>query len=71
MATLAELKTARDQLLRQRHSGVARVTFGAKTVQYRDDSEIAAALHDLERSIAAEEGTRPVRQIRTYATKGT
>ena len=70
MATIAELKSRREALLAQRSSGVARVSYDGKTVEYRSLAEIDRAIEALEREIAAGEGRRMVRQVRVTTSKG-
>jgi hypothetical protein len=64
MATAAELRARRDALTAQRSSGVARVSYDGKTVDYRSVAEIDRAIEALDREIAAAEGRRIVRQLR-------
>ncbi|WP_420024171.1 phage head-tail joining protein (plasmid) [Cereibacter azotoformans] len=70
MATIAELKSRREALLAQRSSGVARVSYDGKTVEYRSMVEIDRAIEALDREIAAAEGRRIVRQVRVTTSKG-
>ena len=70
MANLADLRARRDALSAQRSSGVARVSYDGKTVEYRSVTEIDRALEALDREIAAAEGRRMVRQVRVTTTKG-
>ena len=70
MADLATLKLRREALTSQRASGVARVSYDGKTVDYRSVAEIDRAIEALDRDIAAAEGRRMVRHIRVTATKG-
>lgn len=70
MATIAELKSRREALLAQRSSGVARVSYDGKTVEYRSLAEIDRAIEALDREIAAAEGRRIVRQVRMTTSKG-
>jgi hypothetical protein len=70
MATIAELKSRREALVAARSSGVARVSYDGKSVEYRSLAEIDQAIHELERDIAAAEGRRMVRQVRVVANKG-
>jgi hypothetical protein len=70
MASVAELKTRREALAAQRSSGVARVSYDGKTVDYRSVAEIDRAIEALDREIAAAEGRRIVRQIRVTTAKG-
>ena len=70
MPTITDLRTRRDALSAQRSSGVARVSYDGKTVDYRSVAEIDRALEALDREIAAAEGRRMVRQVRITTTKG-
>jgi hypothetical protein len=70
MADLATLKLRREALTSQRASGVARVSYDGKTVDYRSVAEIDRAIEALDREIAAAEGRRMVRHVRVAATKG-
>ena len=70
MADLATLKLRREALTAQRASGVARVSYDGKTVDYRSVAEIDRAIEALDREIAAAEGRKLIRQVRVTATKG-
>ena len=70
MSTIAELRARREALAVQRSSGVARVSYDGKTVDYRSVAEIDRAIEALDREIAASEGRRIVRQVRVTTTKG-
>jgi hypothetical protein len=70
MTSLTDLHIRRDALTSQRASGVARVSYDGKTVEYRSVAEIDRAIEALDREIAAAEGRRMVRHIRVMATKG-
>ena len=70
MADLATLKLRREALASQRTSGVARVGYDGKTVDYRSVAEIDRAIEALEREIATAEGRRMVRQVRVTTAKG-
>jgi hypothetical protein len=70
MPTLTELRSRRETLAVQRSSGVARVSYDGKTVDYRSVAEIDRAIEALDREIAASEGRRIVRQVRVTTTKG-
>jgi len=70
MATLAELQTRREALAASRSSGVARVSYDGKTVEYRSLAEIDRAIDVLDREIATLEGRRVIRQVRVTTTKG-
>ncbi len=66
----AELRARREALATQRSSGVARVSYDGKTVEYRSVAEIDRAIEALDREIAAAEGRRIVRHLRVTTTKG-
>jgi hypothetical protein len=70
MATIAELKGRREALALQRASGVARVSYDGKTIDYRSVAEIDRAIEALDRDIALAEGRRIVRQVRLTTAKG-
>jgi len=70
MPTITDLRARREALAAQRASGVARVSYVGKTVEYRSVAEIDRALAGLDREIAAAEGRRIVRQVRVTSTKG-
>lgn len=70
MTSLTDLRARRNALLAQRASGVARVSYDGKTIDYRSVAEIDRALEGLDREIAAAEGRRMVRQVRVMACKG-
>ena len=70
MATIADLRARREALSTQRSSGVARVSYDGKTVDYRSVAEIDRAIEALDREIAATEGRRIVRQVRITTSKG-
>lgn len=70
MATITELRARREALAAQRSSGVARVSYDGKSVDYRSLAEIDQALDALDREIAAAEGRRIVRHVRVTTAKG-
>ena len=70
MLPTTELKSRREALTAQRSSGVARVSYDGKTVEYRSVAEIDRAIEALDREIAAAEGRRLVRHVRITTTKG-
>ena len=70
MPTLTELLSRREALAVQRSSGVARVSYDGKTVDYRSVAEIDRAIEALDREIAAAEGRRIVRHVRITTSKG-
>jgi len=70
MPTITDLRTRREALSAQRSSGVARVSYDGKTVDYRSVAEIDRAIEALDREIAAAEGRRIVRHVRITTSKG-
>jgi hypothetical protein len=70
MTIATDLRAHREALSAQRASGVARVSYDGKTVEYRSVAEIDRAIEVLEREIAVAEGRRIVRQVRVTAAKG-
>ena len=70
MPTIADLRSRREALAAQRSSGVARVSYDGKTVEYRSLAEIDRALEALDREIATLEGRRIVRHVRITTSKG-
>lgn len=70
MPTITDLRARRDALTVQRASGVARVSYDGKTVDYRSVAEIDRAIEALDREIAAAEGRKLIRHVRVTATKG-
>ena len=70
MTSLTDLRARRETLLAQRASGVAKVSYDGKTIDYRSVADIDRALEGLDREIAAAEGRRMVRQVRVMAIKG-
>jgi len=70
MPTTTDLRSRRQALSAQRSSGVARVSYDGKTVDYRSVAEIDRAIEALDREIAAAEGRRIVRHVRVTTAKG-
>ena len=70
MPTIAEMKTRREALATSRSSGVARVNYDGKTVDYRSLAEIDRAIEVLDREIATAEGRKIIRQVRVITSKG-
>jgi hypothetical protein len=70
MPTITDLKARREALAAQRSSGVARVSYDGKTVDYRSIAEIDRAIEVLDRDIAAAEGRKIIRQVRVITSKG-
>jgi hypothetical protein len=70
MAIIAELQARKDTLTAARSSGVARVSYDGKTVEYRSIAEIDRAIEALDREIATAEGRRVIRHLRVITDKG-
>jgi hypothetical protein len=70
VASSSELEARLEALKAQRDSAVARVSYDGRSVEYRGTAEIARAIADLERELAALQGKSPLRQIRVYTSKG-
>ena len=69
MADLTQLTAWRDALMAARYRGVRTVEYDGKRVTYATDGEMAAALADLARKIAAAGGSR-VAVVRVASSKG-
>jgi hypothetical protein len=67
--SLSDLQDWRGALLEARFSGTRRVEHGDKTIEYKSDAEMAAALADVDRRIAEIEGTR-ITEVRVSGSKG-
>jgi len=70
MADIAELEAIREALLAARFAGVRTVEYEGRRITYATDAEMAAALADLDRRIAAASAPR-VAQVRISSSKGT
>ena len=70
MATVAEMQTQLDVLRKARASGVRKVEGpDNRSVEYKSDAEMAAAIADIERRITGASG-RPIRTVYFNSTKG-
>jgi hypothetical protein len=69
MADLATLTARLDALLDVRASGTLTVEIEGQRISYRSDPELAAAIADIERRIAAAQGRR-ITDIRLRTSKG-
>lgn len=69
MATLAEMQAQLDHLRDTRARGITGYTIKDRSMSFKSDSELAGAIADLERRIAAASGT-PVRHIHFNSSKG-
>ena len=70
MASIAELKARREALSASRASGVARVSYDGRTVDYRSLAEIDRAIEVVDREIAVAEGRPIVRRVHVTTSKG-
>lgn len=70
MADPAQLETMREALFKARFAGVRTVEYDGRRVTYATDAEMASALADLDRRIAAASAPR-VTQVRISSSKGT
>lgn len=59
----------RDALKQAIASGVLRLSYDGKTVEYRSMSELKAALAEIEQGLARDNGQPVTRQIKIYADK--
>jgi hypothetical protein len=66
--TLNDLKARHSALLAARYSGTRSVSYDGKSINYGSDAELAAAIADIERRIAALERTNR-RVLRPFAVK--
>jgi hypothetical protein len=69
MADVTQLEAWRDALMAARYRGTRTVEYDGRRASYATDAEMATALADLERRIAAARDRR-VTQVRINATKG-
>ena len=59
----------RDALRQAIASGVLRLSYDGKTVEYRSLADLKAALAEVEQSLARDNGQPQTRQIKIYADK--
>lgn len=59
----------RDALKQAIASGVLRLSYDGKTVEYRSMSELKSALAEVEQGLAKDNGQPVTRQIKIYADK--
>ncbi len=69
MTDATQMTAWRDALLRARYAGVRTVEYDGRRVDYATDAEMANALADLERRIAAQ-STERITQVRINSSKG-
>lgn len=70
MATLSELQAYRDKLEKARFNGTKTIEYGNNRLVYRDQAELDRAIHDLDRQIAALDGTTTVQRVVVRDCKG-
>jgi hypothetical protein len=70
MASVPDLEAMREALLKARFAGVRTVEYDGRRITYATDAEMAAALADLDRRIAAASAPR-VSRVRISSSKGT
>lgn len=70
MATLYELNKQISDLKEQRSSGVAKVSYSGRTVEYRSLAEIDKAIFKIQEEINSTGGKKKSRQLKTYSSKG-
>lgn len=70
MADLATLQARKAELEGIRASGVQRTRYGETDTTFRTDSEISAAIADIDRQILDASGSRRIRQVRVYNRSG-
>ncbi len=61
--------TQRDALRQAIVSGVLRLIYDGKTVEYRSMAELKSALNDVEQALARDNGEVQTRRIKIYAEK--
>lgn len=70
MATVSELQVMRAALVAARSSGTLRTVFVSggtrREVEYKSDSEMAAAIAAIDREIATASGTKPRRFLPAF-----
>lgn len=66
---VSEMETLRDELIKARSRGIRSVMYDGKRTEYSTDTEMAAAIADLERRIASARNSRP-RTIGFSSSKG-
>ncbi len=59
----------RDALKQAIASGVLRLSYDGKTVEYRSMADLKAALNEVETALARDSGKTQTRQIKIYAEK--
>jgi len=70
MSDAAAIRQRLETLRQKRASGVRTVRFGDDEATYKSDSEMAAAIADLERQLAAAEGRSSVQVVNIRSKRG-
>ena len=70
MVALTELEARLEALRATRAKGIRTIHSDGEQVEYRSDAELAAAIADLERQIAATSTTRPIIRTMVVNSKG-
>lgn len=70
MADVATLQARLDALEASRATGELSVEYAGRSVTYKSDAQMAAAIADLKRQIAASQSPGPVRVVRVSGNKG-
>ncbi len=61
--------TQRDALRQAIASGVLRLSYDGKTVEYRSMAELKSALNEVEQALARDSGEVHARRVKIYAFK--
>ncbi len=69
MTDITEMQAQLDALRKARASGARKIEYDTYSVEYKSDSEMAAAIADLERRINTSSG-QPVRHVHFLSSKG-
>jgi hypothetical protein len=68
--TLEEMQALLSALLAMRFGGVRSISYDGRQISYASDAELAAAIQDLERRIAAADTTKSRSRVsRPFASK--
>lgn len=70
MATLSDIESQLEALKKQRSSGVAKISYAGKSIEYRNLADIDKAIFKLEDEIKQAAGLKKSRTLKTYASKG-
>ncbi|MEM6383449.1 MAG: hypothetical protein AAF739_12300 [Pseudomonadota bacterium] len=69
--TVQQLETQLSALRAARAGGVKSVSYGDRTIEYRSDRELAAAIADVEHRLTGLVGPGPTRTVYITSSKGT